>query len=129
MTDIVERLRAERPQFYESTMKEAADKIEQLRQIYFDRVKEQADEIERLRGELRACGLDNEIYFNRCEELAVEIERLRALLKRHDDSWRLLHEPEYTGALRDDTRAAFGDAPKYDANFHPEGWDEVDGND
>jgi hypothetical protein len=31
MTDIVERLRAERPQFYESTMKEAADEIERLR--------------------------------------------------------------------------------------------------
>jgi hypothetical protein len=44
-----------------------------------------------------------------CEEAADEIERLRALLKRHDDSWRLLHEREYIGPLRDDTRIALGD--------------------
>jgi hypothetical protein len=31
MTDIIERLRAERPQFYESTMEEAAGVIERLR--------------------------------------------------------------------------------------------------
>jgi hypothetical protein len=68
MTDIVERLRAERPEFYESTMQEAA----------------------------------------------AEIEQLRALLQRHDDSWRLLHEREYTGALRDDTRAALSDEQNED---------------
>ena len=44
-------------------------------------------------------------------ELTAEIERLRALLKRHDECWRLLHDREYTGALRDDTRAALGGYP------------------
>jgi hypothetical protein len=41
--------------------------------------------------------------------LEAEIESLQALLKRHDECWHLLHEREYTGALRDDTRAALGD--------------------
>ena len=43
---------------------------------------------------------------NKLERQAAEIKRLLALLKRHDDCWRLLHKGEYTGALRDDTRKA-----------------------
>jgi hypothetical protein len=157
VTDIVERLRAGRlnPP-WGKTMEEAATEIERLRQIYFDRVKEQADEIERLRANqermwCKSCGTvtrdggcdctstetpETQNLVNYADSrqgdivaLLAEIELLRALLKRHDDCWHTLHEREYTGALRDDTRAAFGDAPKYDANFHPEGWDEVDGND
>jgi hypothetical protein len=84
--------------------------------------KPMSDEIEQLRADLNEAAATHDL-------MQYEIMLLRALLKRHDNCWRLLHKRQYRGELHDDTRAALGDAPKYDANFHPEGWDEVDGND
>jgi hypothetical protein len=91
MTDIVDRLRAERPQFSESTMKEAADEIERLtleRETWTAAYK-------------AACAIG--------DARGATIDRLRALLKRHDDCWRLLHNREYIGPLRGATRAALGE--------------------
>jgi hypothetical protein len=56
-----------------------------------------AAEIDRLRGELHACGLDNEAYFNRCEELAETNAKLRASLR---ECHGLLHGDRYSKKIR-----------------------------
>ena len=76
-SDIVERLRQERPQYYESTMREAADEIERCH-IQMRAADEAAGlakaEIERLRKRCEAFDLAIDLG-------AMEIERLRTALQ------------------------------------------------